>query len=238
MVGCANKPPGATSGRINAASGATYHRFEAARSVCRCIVFPFPHSCCATNVVMGRLAGRALAHSLRFRARDRYHSRRRDMTAAVPLSIAPREDQLFPVLTPAQIARVAKRGEPLTVQAGDVLIEAGQPEYPFFVVLDGEIEVVRASCDGEQIVATHRQGQFSGEINMLAGRRSLATIRASRSGEVIELKRDALLALVQTDAELSEIFMRAFILRRALLLDKGFGDVLVLGSSFSPRTLE
>ena len=157
----------------------------------------------------------------------------------VPLSIAPREDQLWPTLTPEQIARIEKYGKRRHVQAGDVLIEAGQEEFPLFVVVDGELEVIRPACEAEdeQIVITYQRGSFSGELNMIAGRRPVATVRVTKAGEVIEVQRDALLAIVQTDVELSEILMRAFILRRVLLLEKGFGDVLVLGSEFSPETL-
>src|SRR5437016_6052828 len=160
------------------------------------------------------------------------------MTSEVPLSIAPRDDQLWPTLTPSQIARVAKQGILRTLQPGEVVLDAGQQEYPFFVVTNGELVVVRASCDGEQLITTYRRGSFTGELNMLAGRRSLATIRATTPSEVIEMPRDRLLALIETDAELSAILMRAFILRRAMLLDQGFGDVLILGSVFSPRTLQ
>jgi thioredoxin reductase (NADPH) len=158
---------------------------------------------------------------------------------AVPLSLAPREDQLWPTLTPEQIARIEKHGKRRKVQEGEVLIEAGQEEFPLFVVLDGELEVVRPACemDEEQLVITYHRGSFSGELNMIAGRRPVATVRATKAGEVLELQRDALLAVVQTDVELSEILMRAFILRRVVLLEKGFGDVLILGSEFSPRTL-
>jgi len=160
------------------------------------------------------------------------------MTSAVPLSIAPRDDQLWPTLTPSQIARVAKQGSLRSLQPGEVVLEAGQQEYPFFVVTNGELAVVRASCDGEQLITTYHPGSFSGELNMLAGRRSLATIRATTPSEVIEMPRNLLLALIETDADLSAILMRAFILRRAMLLDQGFGDVLILGSVFSPRTLQ
>lgn len=153
------------------------------------------------------------------------------------LSINPREDQLWPTLTAAQLARIERHGVRRTVQTGDVLIEAGQTEFPFFAVIEGELEVVRPTCDGDQPVTTYRDGSFSGELNMIAGRRPVATVRATKPGEVIEVQRDALLSLVQTDVELSEILMRAFILRRAMLLEKGFGDVLVLGSEFSARTL-
>jgi thioredoxin reductase (NADPH) len=160
------------------------------------------------------------------------------MTASVPITLAPREEQVFPVLTPAQIARVAAHGRRRAVQRGDILIEAGAQHYPLFVVAEGAVEAVRNTCAGEDIATTHRQGQFSGELNLVTGRRSLATIRVTEPGEAIEVERDSLLAMLQTDAELSEIFMRAFILRRVVLLDRGFGDVVVLGSQFSPRTLQ
>lgn len=154
------------------------------------------------------------------------------------LSIAPREDQLFPTLTPAQIERVAAHGQRRRVEAGQVLVEAGQAEHSFFAVVEGELEVIRTTCDGEEVVAAHHPGQFSGEVNLLAGRLPLMSIRVTRGGEVVELEREAVLALVQDDAELSEILMRAFILRRAMLVEQGLGDVLILGSEFSPRTLE
>src|SRR5206468_9727702 len=91
------------------------------------------------------------------------------MTSGVPLSIAPRDDQLWPTLTPSQIARVAKHGSLRSLQPGDVVLEAGQQGYPFFVVTNGELVVVRASCDGEQLITMYHPGSFSGELNMLAG---------------------------------------------------------------------
>jgi len=160
------------------------------------------------------------------------------MTDTTPLSVAPQEEQVFPVLTPAQIARLETHGNRRTVQRGEVLIEAGAQHYPLMVVLSGELEAVRNSCAGEELATTHRQGQFSGELNLVTGRRGLATIRATEPGEVLAVERESFLGLLQTDAELSEIFMRAFILRRVVLIDRGFGDVVVLGSQYSPRTLE
>jgi len=160
------------------------------------------------------------------------------VTAAAPLSVAPREDQIFPTLTSEQLARVASKGTKRKMRGGDVLLEEGQAEFPMFVVTEGEVEVLRTTCDGEDIIVRHRQGQFTGEVNLLSGRRSLATIRATVDGEVIELSRDTVLALAQTDAELSEIFVRAFVLRRAVLLDLNFSDVIILGSLFDARTLQ
>ena len=123
-------------------------------------------------------------------------------------------DHLFPTLTPAQIARVAAHGRRRAIARGEVLFDVGDKAVPFFVVVSGEIQVLRTSGDNETLVVTHRAGQFSGEGNMITGRRALARLRVSEPGEVIELDHEQLLALVQTDAELSEILMRAFILRR------------------------
>ncbi|HSP33807.1 MAG TPA: FAD-dependent oxidoreductase, partial [Thermoanaerobaculia bacterium] len=93
-------------------------------------------------------------------------------------------------------------------------------------------------ADGvDHVVRTHHAGNFSGEMTMLTGRPGLAIIRAAEDGEVIEVPRDAFLELVQSDSELNDLFMRAFLLRRHELAARGLGDVMVLGSSFSPGTL-
>ena len=97
--------------------------------------------------------------------------------------------------------------------------------------------MLRPSGATETLIVTHRAGQFSGEGNMITGRRALARMRVSEPGEVIELDREQLLALVQTDAELSEILMRAFILRRVELIARGLGDVVLIGSTHCAGTL-
>jgi len=160
------------------------------------------------------------------------------MTATVPLTLAPRREQMFRVLKPAQIARAAAYGTRRTVRSGEVLIEAGAQHYPLFIAESAELEVVLVSVAGEEVITTHRHGQFSGELNLVSGRRGLARVRVTRPGEVIEIQREGLLSLLQADAELSEIFMRAFILRRVAVISRGFGDMIVLGSQYSPRTLE
>jgi thioredoxin reductase (NADPH) len=161
-----------------------------------------------------------------------------DAAAALPVPLKEsRIDHVFPTLTAAQIARIAAHGRVRPIQRVEVLVEVGEHVVPFFVVKSGEIQIVRPSGAAESLIVVHGPGQFSGEGNMLSGRRSLARARASQSGEVIELDRESVLALVQTDAELSEILMRAFILRRVELIAHGFGDVALIGSVHSPGTL-
>lgn len=152
-------------------------------------------------------------------------------------TLATPAEQMFPTLTPAQIARIAAHGRVRQVQSGEVLVEAGDEAVPIFVVKAGRIEIVRPSGASETIVAVHRPGQFTGEVNMLSGRRTLAQARVAEPGEVIELAREQLLALVQTDSELGEIIMRAFILRRVELIAQGISDVVLVGSNHCAGTL-
>jgi thioredoxin reductase (NADPH) len=148
-----------------------------------------------------------------------------------------RVEQIFPILTPAQINRIAVHGHMRAIQPGQVLVEQGDSTVPFFVVVSGKLEIVRPSCAGETFITSHGPGQFTGEVNMLSGRRALARMRATKHGQVIELDRQHMMALIQTDAELGEILTRAFILRRAELIAAGVGDIVLVGSTNSASTL-
>jgi thioredoxin reductase (NADPH) len=159
-----------------------------------------------------------------------------DATVAIPLTLAERIDQIFPTLTAAQIARIAAHGRERQLQPGEVLQEVGAP-VRFFLVTAGKIDILSELGSSESLVATLQAGQFTGEVNLLSGRRGLTRIRASEAGEVIELEREELLNLLQTDSELSDIVMRAFILRRVELIAHGVGDVVLVGSTYSPETL-
>src|SRR6476619_722176 len=128
------------------------------------------------------------------------------------------ETQIFPTLTPAQIDRIRPLGHSRQVAAGDVLFSPGQTSVPFFVLLSGSMEIVQPSIDGERSVAHHDPGAFTGEMTMIAGQQCLVLGRVTEAGEFLELSSEALRGLVARDAELSEIFLRAFILRRLALI--------------------
>jgi thioredoxin reductase (NADPH) len=150
-----------------------------------------------------------------------------------------RLEQMFPALTPAQIARVAAHARRRGIVPGEVLVAPGQRDVHFFVVTSGEAEIVRLAnpLAGETLIAIVRPGMFTGEVNILSGGRGVALVRACAPGEVLDLDRDQVMALVQTDAELGEILMRAFILRRVELIAQGLGDVIVVGSNHCAGTL-
>ena len=159
-----------------------------------------------------------------------------DARRGLPLTKSQRE-KIFPKLTSVQIDRIATRGHVRSMEEGEVLYEQGHRAAPLFVVISGELEVVRPSVPVETLITTYESGQFTGEVGTLSGRRSLFRVRATKPGKVIELDRQQMLALIQTDTELGEILMRAFILRRVELIAAGVGDIVLIGSAYSASTL-
>jgi thioredoxin reductase (NADPH) len=147
-----------------------------------------------------------------------------------------RAEQMFPRLTPGQIERIASVGKQRAVPAGEVLFDVGDQNTCFFVVLSGAVEVLRPVDGGEERVVVHQPGQFTGEINMLSARRSLVRARAAGDAVVVALDRDDLRLMVQRDSELSEILMRAFILRRMALMAQDRNDLVLVGSRHSGST--
>ncbi len=147
-----------------------------------------------------------------------------------------RAAQMFPKLTAAQIERISAVGQRRDVRAGEVLFDIGDQNTRFFVVLAGAIDVVRPVGDLEEPVIRHGVGEFTGEINMLSARRSLVRGRVTADGVLISVDRDDLRILVQRDPDLSEVLMRAFILRRIGLLNQVTNEMILLGSRHSGST--
>ncbi len=146
-------------------------------------------------------------------------------------------DGMFPVLDEAQIARLKPLGEERHFQAGEIVFDQGDAEHGSFLVLEGEIELMSVINGQESAFLIHGPGVFTGEVNQLSGRRSLVRCRAREASRLLEIGRANLRRIMQTDAALGEIFLRAFILRRVYLIDHSVGDAVLIGSSHSADTL-
>jgi thioredoxin reductase (NADPH) len=144
---------------------------------------------------------------------------------------------MFPTLRPAQLARMEAYGKRARVEAGEILAQSGEREGRVVVVLTGSVEILRTGLSGDERVILHGPGEFTGELSTLRGARSLVRARVHEAGEVLIIDHDNLRRLVQRDAELSELFMRAFILRRMGLIEAQGGDVILIGSRHSAGTL-
>jgi thioredoxin reductase (NADPH) len=156
----------------------------------------------------------------------------------VPVPAAPsdRSAQMWANLTPAQLSFLERHGQRRATQKGQLLAEPGQP-YPMFVVLSGSLEVMQVSFNGETLVVVHTRGSFTGEMSTLRGVAGVVRIRVREAGEVLVIDHEHVRTIIQTNAELSEIFMRAFILRRVRLIESQQSDVVLIGSTHSADTL-
>jgi thioredoxin reductase (NADPH) len=160
-----------------------------------------------------------------------------DTSRLTPLTSGPDAALMFPALTTAQIARIAAHGVTRPITRGEVLIEGGQTDVPFFVLQAGEIEVIRPSGLGDLLVAVVRAAQFTGDVSMILGRPAQMRLVVGQSGAVVQLTRDQMHTLIQSDAEIGEVLMRALIRRRIAVVAQGIGDALLIGSGRSAATL-
>ena len=149
-----------------------------------------------------------------------------------PADASPR--QIFPTLDAAQIARIAPFATERTLSDGESLWEQGDRSRPLFVVLEGGVAILSGK---DQLVTVHEPGGFTGDVDLLSGRQVVVRARAKGPTRVLELPSARVRAIVQTDAELSEILLRAFILRRLALVERGHGNVVLIGSRHSAGTL-
>jgi thioredoxin reductase (NADPH) len=144
---------------------------------------------------------------------------------------------MFPVLTPEQLDRMAGSGRKRSVDEGEVLIDVGEQALRIFIVLKGRLEIVRPDGGRQDFVRELGPGQFTGEVSTLAGQPAFVRIHAVAPTEVIEIDRERLLSIVQTDSALSDVLMRAYLLRRVELIARGLGDAVLVGSDHCAGTL-
>jgi thioredoxin reductase (NADPH) len=142
---------------------------------------------------------------------------------------------MFPTLTEAQIARIAPYARERAFAAGEILWEQGEMRRPLQVVLEGEIEVL---ADANRLLTVHRPGNFSGDIDLISDRPASTRARARVGGRVLELPAERVRSIVLTDPELSQLFLKAFAQRRALIMTNNAGNVVLIGSRHSAGTLE
>ncbi|HEU5042078.1 MAG TPA: cyclic nucleotide-binding domain-containing protein, partial [Gemmatimonadales bacterium] len=143
-------------------------------------------------------------------------------------------DVAFPILGSRDLSALEARGHRREMRAGETLFNAGDRGFCFYVVLDGSIEMIDPAPDGLRTVATHRAGQFTGDVDMLSGRAAVVTARVGEAGTVLELSAEELRRAVDELPELGETVVKAFLMRRQMLLSAGFAAVQIIGSRFSP----
>jgi thioredoxin reductase (NADPH) len=149
--------------------------------------------------------------------------------------MASEHDIAFPILTERQLVQLGARGRERPVRAGEILFREGDRDFGFFVVLEGAVEIVAHTDGGERQVTVHRVGQFTGDVDALTGRSVVVMARVLEDGRVLALSSAELRHAVDEIAELGSTLVKAFIMRREMLLGSGWVGVTIIGSRFSPE---
>jgi thioredoxin reductase (NADPH) len=140
----------------------------------------------------------------------------------------------YPRLDDAQLAALDGLGQRRPARAGEVLVREGDRDCAFLVILAGHVSVIDGhGTSDERVIGVHGRGRFLGELGLLTGESPFYTATAADPGEVLAMPAGRLRELVSQDPSLGDLILRAYLIRRSLLIGLG-GGVRVVGSRYSP----
>jgi thioredoxin reductase (NADPH) len=143
-----------------------------------------------------------------------------------------------PLLSASELADMATFGSERAIRAGDLLFQAGDASYDLFVVLEGEVQVIRPSGADEVVVAEFGPASFIGELTLLTGQRRFLTGRVSQPGRVLVIAQAELRRLMSVRPALSETIFNALLARReSLRSGEGAQAIRIVGSRYSPEAM-
>lgn len=155
-----------------------------------------------------------------------------------PVAELPRYGETFPVLTGAEMTRLARFGAVRRCAAGEALFLTGRPAPGMFILRAGRVAVTQHDGLGHVApVIEQGPGGFLGEIAALAGEPALVDGHAAEPVEAILIPPEGVRALLIAEAELGERIMRAMILRRVALIGSHAGGPVLVGSRLAAGTL-
>ncbi|HEV7750029.1 MAG TPA: FAD-dependent oxidoreductase [Baekduia sp.] len=153
--------------------------------------------------------------------------------ATQPIVETPDHDGAYPRLTDDQIATLSRFGRRRRTHAGEILFREGDERYDFFVVLEGTVAIVADHGGENRLLAVHGPGRFLGELSLLTGQAVFFTAVMRQDGEVLQVPVEELRALVTQDPGIGDLILRAYLMRREVLIGLGAG-LRIVGSRYSP----
>jgi thioredoxin reductase (NADPH) len=152
------------------------------------------------------------------------------MSLPNPSIMDTRRHQMFPVLEPMEIERVRRFGKVRSYGTGEALAKVGEKGHGLTVILAGTVDITQHDESGRRDpIVTYGPGAFMGELAQLAGRPALVDAYAQTAVDALIIPPEQLRALLIAEAELGERIMRALILRRVGLLERGAGGPVIVG---------
>ncbi|HTA06561.1 MAG TPA: FAD-dependent oxidoreductase, partial [Solirubrobacteraceae bacterium] len=143
-----------------------------------------------------------------------------------------------PVLSAAELQEIAAFGSERSTSAGELLFEAGEASYDLFVVLDGEVEIVRPEGAESVLIVAYGRGGFAGELNLITGQRRTLSGRVSKAGSVLAIAEPEFRRLMSGRPVLAEKVFNALLARREVLrTGEGALAIRIVGSRYSPEAM-
>jgi thioredoxin reductase (NADPH) len=156
--------------------------------------------------------------------------------ADLPPDLPPDQPGSRPILTQVQIEVLGRYGTEQEVASGDVLFADGDATYDLIVVLGGTLEIVENYGQHEEVaIATYGPYEFLGEMGLLTGQHAYLTAEASAESRILRIPIDQVHVIMAEEVDLSELILRAFLLRHSRLTNRGSGLTLI-GSRFDVDT--
>ncbi len=153
-------------------------------------------------------------------------------------TIETRREQMFPKLTPGEIARLRRFGEIRRYAAGEQLFKTGEPSLGMFVVVSGTVAISRRDGLGHVVpIVELGPGDFLAEVGQLSGQPALVDSAAKTDLEAILIPACGMRALLVAEAEVGERMMRALVLRRVALIETGAGGPVLVGPATGPDVI-
>jgi thioredoxin reductase (NADPH) len=157
-----------------------------------------------------------------------------ELAVADPADPYARTEQIFPRLTDNMVRRATGYGQVVFLPEGGLLYGRGDRIVDFFIVLEGAIEILAASAAAGHpatLLTVHGPHGFAGELDLLNGRETLVSAQARPGTRLIRIDRRQFHRMLQTETDIAELAMRAFILRRMGFIQHGRGGAILLGAS-------
>jgi thioredoxin reductase (NADPH) len=152
---------------------------------------------------------------------------------------APADERAFPVLGAAEIAEMAMFGHEQAISAGELLFTPGDDSTQLFVVLEGQVEIVRRDTAEASVIASYGPGGFVGELTLLTGQRRFLTARVTRAGRVLVIEQAEFRRLMSVRPALAETIFRALVARREILRSGEAAETIrIVGSRYSPDAMK
>jgi thioredoxin reductase (NADPH) len=148
------------------------------------------------------------------------------------------DEVLFPRLSDAKLAWLAKRGERRSFQPGEVLYEHGVREAPFYVIERGLVEFVDRKPGKDVYIAQADSHTVIGDIAAFTGEPTMSACVAVEPTDVIAFDRQGLRDMVARWPELGEHLFRTLLARRAWHEAEGHGVMRLIAPRGSRRAFE